>query len=291
MIKRSDPRDWDKVRVHFFLTGCQLFSSSNYFQPGVIRITSVWMGWNSMTRMVTEYVWLEITSLHIHTVWMSWKELVMISGLQTSWLTVLMTHMTEGICGLHLSYLELWAFLSLFLYFIFHFFFISFYFISFHLILSHLISFHLVLFNLISSHLILFHFISCQLISFHFILFFFDGVYDTCDGRHMWLAPILPEIVSISFVISFYVMSFSLVSSHLILFYLLSSLVFSFHVMSSHFISFHPMSSHFVLFYFISFHFISLYFILFYFIGNLANWEHWQCARILRQENSALFSR
>ena len=116
--KRSDPRDWDKVRVHFFLTGFQLFFSSNFFQPGVIRITSVWMGWNSMTRMVTEYVWLEITSPHIHTVWMSWKESVMISGLQTSWLTVLMTHTTEGICGLHLSYLELWAFFSLFLHFI-----------------------------------------------------------------------------------------------------------------------------------------------------------------------------
>ena len=167
MSKRSDPRDWDKVRVHFFLTGCQLFSSSNYFQPGVIRITSVWMGWNSMTRMVTEYVWLEITSLHIHTVWMSWKESVMISGLQTSWLTVLMTHTTEGICGLRLSYLELWAFLYSLLYFILC-----------HFISSHLITslFYLVLFNLSSSHFISSHFTSLHLMSSHssnFILLYF----------------------------------------------------------------------------------------------------------------------
>lgn len=95
-----------------------------------------------------------------------------------------------------------------------------------------------------------------------------DGVNDTYDGRHMWLAPILPGIVSISlFIALFHFMSFHFISSHLISFYLVLFNLSSSHFISSHFTSFHLMSSH-------SSNFILLYFIL---LGTL--------------ENSALFSR
>ena len=66
-----------------------------------------------------------------------------------------------------------------------------------------------------------------------------DGVNDTYDGRHMWLAPILPGIVSFFFISLF------------------------------HFISFHFISFHFISFHFILFHFILLGTLLAESIGNV----------------------
>lgn len=90
-----------------------------------------------------------------------------------------------------------------------------------------------------------------------------DGFNDTYDGRHMWLAPILPGIVIIylflSFFILFHFMSFHFISSHLI----------PSHLMSLHLVLFKLILSHFISSHFISFHFISSHVISFYFTGNL----------------------
>ena len=84
----------------------------------------------------------------------------------------------------------------------------------------------------------------------------------------MWLAPILPGIVIISFFLSFFIlfhfMSFHFISSHLIPSHLISLHLVLFNLILSHFIS-----SHFISFHFISSHLISCHLILFY-------WEPWK---------------
>lgn len=106
-VRKSVAKDMENLVLHHCsLTSVQLCFNSSYSPLGVIHIISVWMAWNSTTRMVTECVWQRTTSPRIRTVLMCWKESQMTSGLQTNWSMVLMIVMTEGTCGWLPSYLE-----------------------------------------------------------------------------------------------------------------------------------------------------------------------------------------